>query len=124
MKLTHSLFPCKVLQILLFILLTSALIVGFNLGQKHLTFNTHLTLGTVSFLFYLWAIKQIFTISDFKLINNTLILKNSLGKSNLMPLEQTKIKTLIKGRNFAVFRIKYHIDGIRNSALVLTSSQN
>lgn len=113
---------CKILRISLLIVFTVQLILGLYVAFQFFKISQFTIWFLAAGSFYLWLINHIVTISGCRLEDNMLIIKKVANKTDLMPLEKTIIDPLYIGQELVIIKVKYHIDGIRRSALILTNS--
>jgi hypothetical protein len=81
-----------------------------------------LALIIVSSHFFL--LKQISRLSECRIMETTLILKNTIFKTQLLPIDQTRIQPVISRDFFTLVKIQFYIDGIYRSALVVTNKKS
>lgn len=116
------LYICKFLRISLVGIFTAQWIFGIYIAFQFFNVITFMFWFFIASSLYLWIVNEIISISGCRIEENMLILKKVSNKIELMPLDQALILPMYIGRKLVLMRIKYHIDGIRRSTLVLTNS--
>jgi|GEM_PF-5420436 len=114
----------QLFQMMALLFLSGSIAITFFSTFNLLSLYQFALLAVILVSSHFFLLKQVSMLSECRIMETTLILKNSIFKTQLLPIDQTRIQPVFTRDFFTLVKIQFYIDGIYRSALVVTNKKN